>query len=206
MTDRQIRPTEKERREYFRIEDQVLLEHRPIDEAELESLRLRLADRIPDRFTVAANFATHSRAMNRILHGFSARSPELARYLRIMDQKLNQLARLFVMEEMALGVESALRVNLSAGGMVFPARSEIEPGALLELRFALLPEMIGVLAAARVVYCERAATGHPDHPWQVAVEYECIRETDRDLLCAHIMSRETELLRQQREQQGAEEE
>lgn len=206
MSEQQTRPTEEERREYFRIEDQVLLEHRPISEAELEPLRLRLADRIPDRFTVAANFATNSRTMNRILHGFSTRSPELARYLRMMDQKLNQLARLFVMEEMGLTVESALRVNLSAGGMVSPARSEIAPGTLLELRFALLPEMIGVLAAARVVYCERAATGHPDHPWQVAVEYECIRETDRDLLCAHIMSRETELLRQQREQEGGEEE
>jgi len=206
MSEQQTRPTEEERREYFRIEDQVLLEHRPISEAEIEPLRLRLADRIPDRFTVAANFATNSRTMNRILHGFSTRSPELARYLRMMDQKLNQLARLFVMEEMGLTVESALRVNLSAGGMVFPARSEIEPGTLLEMRFALLPEMIGVLAAARVVYCERAATGYPDHPWQVAVEYECIRETDRDLLCAHIMSRETELLRQRREQEDGEEE
>jgi hypothetical protein len=192
----------EERREFYRLDDEVLLDYRRLPEAELEGVRERLADRVPDGFTVAATFQTNSRIMNRMLQGFSASSPELARYLKMMDQKLNHLARLFVMEEMDADAHERVTVNLSAGGMTFPSRQEFSPGDLLEMRVALMPNMVGLLIVARVVYCERSAMPS-DYPWQVAVEYEVLRESDRDLLCSHIMARETELRRLEREaQQG----
>lgn len=187
-----------ERREYFRIDDQVLLNLRPITEAEAVSVHERILERVPDRFTVAANFAVNSRATARLLHGLSSSSPDAARYMKLLDQKVNQLARLFVLEEVERGDYPLLNVNLSAGGLVFPSRSEFTEGDLLEMRMVLYPDMMGILTVARVVYCERLAQQPGDFPWQVAVEYVHIRESDRDLLCSHIMARETELLRRQR--------
>lgn len=188
----------QERREYFRIDDQVLLNLRPITEAEVAAVRERIMERMPDRFTVAANFAVNSRATARLLHGLASSSPDAARYMRLMDQKLNQLARLFVLEEVERGDYPRLNVNLSAGGLVFPTRCEFAAGDLLEMRMVLYPDLVGVLTVARVIYCERLANQPGEFPWQVAVEYAHIRESDRDLLCSHIMARETELLRQQR--------
>jgi len=188
-----------ERREYFRIEDRVVLDCEPIGEEGMSLLRERLDGRVPDRFSVAASFATHSRAMNHLLNGFSGRSAELDRYLRMMDQKLNQLARLFIIEEMDMANRPVLDVNLSAGGLVFPSSDFYDPGQLLQLRLVLLPELLGILVGARVVYCDKAVPGSAEYPWQVAVEYDCIRESDRDLLCSHIMARQTEQRRQQRE-------
>lgn len=195
--DNKNAPSE-ERREYFRIDDQVLLNLRPIVEADVAAVRERILDRVPDRFTVAANFAVNSRATARLLHGLASGSPDAARYMRLMDQKLNQLARLFVLDEVERGDYPLLNVNLSAGGLVFPSRHEFAAGELVEMRMVLYPDMVGILTVSRVIYCERFANQPGDFPWQIAVEYEHIRESDRDLLCSHIMVRETELLRQQR--------
>ncbi|BAZ94989.1 hypothetical protein TspCOW1_32000 [Thiohalobacter sp. COW1] len=189
-----------DRREYFRLDDEVLLDYARVDETQIAALRERIFDRIVDRFTVAATFATSSRTMSRILSSFSAGQPDLARYLKMMDQKLNQLARLFVIEEMNAGEHSVTQVNLSAGGLVFPSTTEFSPDDMLQLRLALLPAMTGILAIVRVIYCERSAQGN-GLPWQVAVEYEYIRESDRDLIASHIMAREAERLRERREQE-----
>jgi hypothetical protein len=198
VSEEESKKSEEDRREYFRIDDQVLLNLRPLEESAMAEVAERIHGRVPDRFTVAANFAVNSRAMARLLHGFSANSPDAARYMKLMDQKLNQLARLFVAEEVGSGEYPRLNVNLSAGGVVFPARQEFTKGQLLETRMVLYPNMTGILTISRVVYCERLANLPGDVPWQVAVEYVHIRESDRDLLCSHIMNRETELLRDQR--------
>ena len=190
----------EDRREYFRLDDEVLLDYTRVDEEQLAGLRERIYDRSVDRFRVAATFATSSRSMSRTLSGFSTSQPDLARYLKQLDQKLNQLARLFVIEEMNATEHAVIRVNLSAGGLVFPSATEFSPGDLLQIRLALLPAMTGILSVARVVYCERS-TDSSGLPWQVAVEYHYIRESDRDLICSHMMSREAEQLREQREQE-----
>lgn len=187
-----------ERREYFRIGDQVLLKVRPVDASEVDAIVERITDRVPDRFTVAANFAVNSRATARLLHGVATDSPDAARYMKALDAKLNHLARLFVLEEVEAGGFPRLDVTLSAGGVIFPAAREFVPGDLLEIRLVLHPNMTGILTVSEVVRCERPDDGPADRPWRVAVEYVHIRESDRDLLVSHIMSRETELLRRQR--------
>ena len=188
-------------REYFRLNDEVLLDYARVDEAQVAALRERIFDRTVDRFTVAATFATSSRTMSRILSSFSSNQPDLARYLKQMDQKLNQLARLFVIEEMNATEHAVTRVNLSAGGLAFPSATEFTPGEMLQIRLALLPAMTGILAVGSVVYCERSPQSN-GLPWQVAVKYEYIRESDRDLICSHMMSREAERLRLEREDGG----
>lgn len=198
MSEQDLSNRSEERREYFRIEDEVLLGIRLLTAQDVTHCVDRITERIPDRFTVAANFAVNSRAMARLLHSFSSQSPDAARFMKLMDQKVNHLARLFVLEEVEKGEYPKLNVNISAGGIVFPSLREFAKDDLLEVRLVLYPAMTGILTVARVVYCERLATTADELPWQIAVEYQHIRESDRDLLCSHIMNRETELLRKQR--------
>ncbi|MFN2309813.1 MAG: PilZ domain-containing protein [Gammaproteobacteria bacterium] len=187
-----------DRRDYFRIDDQVRLNLRPVSEAEVAELRERILGRVPDRFTIAAHFAVSSRATARLLHGLASGAPDAARYMRLMDQKLNQLARLFVLEEVERGEFPRLDVNLSAGGLVFPSPHAFTVDDRLALRMVLYPDMVGILTVAEVVHCDRLANPPDALPWQVGVEYLHIRESDRDLLVSHIMARETEQLRRQR--------
>jgi hypothetical protein len=188
----------EERREYFRIDDEVALDYRLIDQGEADNLRERIRSRVVDRFTAASSFNTTSRQMSHIIHRVQNQSPELARCLQAIDQKLNMVAQLFVSEEMNLSTQVALEVNLSAGGVAFRAPDRMEVGSLLELRMVVFPSLVGILTVSRVIQCEPVQDGNTDLPWQVGVAYEDLRETDRELLVRHIMSKETEQLRSQR--------
>jgi hypothetical protein len=187
-----------ERREYFRIADEIALDYRLLKDEEVDGLLERMRSRLMDRFTAASSFAATTRQMAHLIHKVQTQSPELARCLQAIDQKLNMIAQLFVSEQMALDDQPTREVSLSAGGVAFRAQHELRTDSLLELRMVLFPSMIGILTISRVIHCERMDDGNSRFPWQVAVEYEHLRETDRELLVRHIMSKETEQLRAQR--------
>lgn len=187
-----------ERREYFRIADEIALDYRLLKDEEVDGLLERMRSRLVDRFTAASSFAATTRQMAHLIHKVQTESPELARCLQAIDQKLNMIAQLFVSEQMALDDQPTREVSLSAGGVAFRAQHELRTGSLLELRMVLFPSMIGILTISRVIHCERMDDGNSQFPWQVAVEYEHLRETDRELLVRHIMAKETEQLRAQR--------
>ena len=187
-----------ERREYFRIADEIALDYRLLKDEEVDGLLERMRSRLVDRFTAASSFAATTRQMAHLIHKVQTESPELARCLQAIDQKLNMIAQLFVSEQMALDDQPTREVSLSAGGVAFRAQHELRTDSLLELRMVLFPSMIGILTISRVIHCERMDDGNSQFPWQVAVEYEHLRETDRELLVRHIMSKETEQLRAQR--------
>ncbi|MFZ0468053.1 MAG: PilZ domain-containing protein [Thiogranum sp.] len=187
-----------ERREYFRIADEIALDYRLLKDKEVDGLLERMRSRLVDRFTAASSFAATTRQMAHLIHKVQTQSPELARCLQAIDQKLNMIAQLFVSEQMALDDQPTREVSLSAGGVAFRAQHELRTDSLLELRMVLFPSMIGILTISRVIHCERMDDGNSQFPWQVAVEYEHLRETDRELLVRHIMSKETEQLRAQR--------
>jgi len=188
-----------ERREYFRIDDEVALDYRLISEGEAERVREKIQSRMVDRFTAASSFTATSRQMTHVMHKVQNQSPELARCLQAIDQKLNMLAQLFVSEEINLHEQPTREVILSAGGIAFRVQHEIKVDSLLELRMVLFPSLVGILTVSRVVQCDRAGDGNLKFPWQIAVVYEHLRETDRECLVRHIMLKETRQLRSRSE-------
>jgi len=188
-----------ERREYFRIDDEVALDYRLISEGEAERVREKIQSRMVDRFTAASSFTATSRQMTHVMHKVQNQSPELARCLQAIDQKLNMLAQLFVSEEINLHEQLTREVNLSAGGIAFRVQHEVKVDSLLELRMVLFPSLVGILTVSRVTQCDRAGDGNLKFPWQIAVVYEHLRETDREFLVRHIMLKETRQLRSRRE-------
>ena len=188
----------EERREYFRIDDEVALDYRLISPGEAELLREKIKSRVVDRFTVASSFTATSRQMTHVIYKVQNQSPELARCLQAIDQKLNMIAQLFVSEEMDLHEQSTREVNLSAGGISFRSQQEIRIDSLLELRMVLFPSLVGILTVSRAVQCERVNDANLKFPWQISVVYEHLRESDRELLVRHIMSKETQQPRSRR--------
>ncbi len=184
-----------DRREYFRIDDEVALDYREVNEDEADQLLERIQSRLVDRFTAASSFAATTRQMTHVIHKVQTQNPELARCLQAIDQKLNMITQLFVTEEMDTAQQSTREVSLSAGGVAFRAQHELKPGSLLELRMVLFPALVGIVTISRVVTCALVEDGNKRYPWQVAVEYQHLRETDRELLVRHIMAKETEQLR-----------
>ena len=52
-----------ERREYFRIADEIALDYRPLKDEEVDGLLERMRSRLVDRFTAASSFAATTRQM-----------------------------------------------------------------------------------------------------------------------------------------------
>ena len=187
-----------ERREYFRIADEIALDYRLISDDEADRLVEKIQSRQVDRFTASSSFAATTRQMTHVMHKVQSESAELARCLQAIDQKLNMVAQLFVTEEMELNEQPTREVNLSAGGVAFRAQHEIGMDSLLELRMVLFPSLVGILTVSRVIHCERINDDNRQFPWQIAVVYEHLRESDREHLVRHIMARETQQLRGER--------
>ncbi len=190
--------SDDDRREFFRIEDEIALDYRIIQEDEVDRLLERIQSHLVDRFTAASSFAATTRQMAHVIHKVQLDTPELARCLQAIDQKLNMIAQLFVSEEMETSEQATREVSLSAGGIAFRAQNELKIDSLLELRMVLFPALAGIMTISRVIHCVRVEDDDTKFPWQVAVEYEHLREIDRELLVRHIMAKETEKLRAQR--------
>ncbi|MEE9343656.1 MAG: PilZ domain-containing protein [Gammaproteobacteria bacterium] len=187
-----------ERREYFRVEDKVALDYRIVSGAEVDTLRKKIMTNTAGRFTTASDFDTISHQIGHAMHTVKAETPEVARVLDALDKKLNTLAQMMVSEEIKLDDYVAREANVSAGGIAFRSEHEIQAGDLLETRIVLLPAMIGILTISRVVYCERVEDENRKLPWQVAINHEVFRESDRELMVRHVMGKETERLRKRR--------
>lgn len=187
---------QSERREYFRISDDVTLSARKIEgEDDMDMVRGRLCDAIPDRFMLAASFTAQSTDMQRLLHNMPGKSADLTAYLAKLDNKLNRLAQYMVLDCMHVEERPLEAVNLSAGGVAFHHEAGFKVDDMLEVRMVLYPDLIGILAIARVVGCEPETSGG----YQIAVEFNEMRERDRDLLVKHAIHRDTVLRRKERE-------
>ncbi len=182
-----------ERREHYRIKDEVVLQYRRLAESTCEQLAGRVGDSLPNAFSIKARFLALDQRMIPALKQIESTSPAVARYLCLLDQKLGILAEYITRQELDALRSEPVEVDISAGGIAFGTDIPIERGALLELQLLLLPSLVGIQAYGRVVYCKPAPG--PSPAYRVGVRYECIQEEDRDLIAQHVLHRDAERLR-----------
>ena len=180
-----------ERRDFFRIEDHVVLNYRRVPQGQLPQPLQHLED---NGFSLAATFAGISQRTRSLQQQVRQDSPATADYLKALEQKVDMLAQVLMLREMELDEQETREVNLSAGGMEFRTKEALEPGNWLEIKFVVFPDRLGILAGCRVVRCERD-TGCWQHPYRVAVEFTHIRESDRQLIVRHVLSRQSQRIR-----------
>lgn len=194
---------EAERRRYFRVDDRAILKYRGLSPGEREALVARLSRAPATRQALANNFANISQQMQRLLRKVEQTEPEIALCLETLNEKLDTLARQLSLEASEMADEPVRAVNLSAAGIRFEAKDGLDPGRVLELRLLLLPSCVGVSAVGTVVRCDDAAPGGSRLPYRIAVDFDYLRDDDRELLVQHVVRRQTEQLRKSRGQGSA---
>lgn len=197
MTNDELEKMKDERREFFRIDDSIQVSYREIDAqtlpANVDDKRLQ-----NDRFTVMTRLQTISQHLSAPLHRIEQRDPDVADYLRALDEKISLLGHSFLSEERELLGQPSQSVNLSAGGLAMDVARPLTLGASVEIKLLLLPSYTGVIAYGEVVGVEPSAEGNADYPHHVRINFTLIRSSDQDALIRHIMRRQGELLRQRR--------
>lgn len=187
-----------ERRQYYRIDDDVALKYRVVRREELDDALSRLKEGYPDLLGVASAFADMNVRMNHALDKCRQETPEVALYLEALNEKLDTLIHLLAVSDAGLPDRPTHRVNLSASGIRFNAREDIPAGTALEIKLVFFPSFMCIMSFGTVVRCVRAQNAPPGYPYDLALEFLFIRESDRELLVRHILQKESTALRSAR--------
>ena len=192
--NRQASPDQQpaERRRFCRIDDDIILRYRVIGMQETPADIENLDVCLPNRLTLSSTFASTTQQMQPLLAKIQEQSLEIAEYLRLIDRKLDLVARAFLLQEINVEEEPICRVNLSAGGIAFYEENPLAAGTTLELELILLPSYVGILVYGKVAYRKHEPDVVTGLPFRIGVEFCKLRERDRDLIENHVLSREPE--------------
>ena len=189
-----------ERRRYFRIEERALIKYRVIQEDMLdEERKFIFLNEIKVENVHAALVGIDLRLQD--LVGALRREDKLvAEAIDLLNRKLTLLERVVSLEN-AYGATSEYcehdptEINISGGGISLNAKSPLAVNAYLAIDIVLLPTNHPMRVIGRVVDCREIDTGG----FAIAIEFEDIREEDRDVLIQHIVRKQSEVLREQRD-------
>jgi len=197
VTDDQKISIEDERRRFFRIEDLVHLTFRIIDETELAYKTDLLEKGLVEQFMITSSLAAVTADMSATLRKIEVNDPDVAHYLKSLDQKIDMIGRAFMVDEVNTQDNQACAVNLSASGIAFHHENEIPVGTYLEIKMLLMPSNAGVLTYGKVIGNDKVA-GIKGTDIQVRVDFTHLREEDRDLLIRHVIRKQGDMLRERR--------
>jgi hypothetical protein len=199
MTQDEKETSHDERREFFRIDDSIQVSYRVITLNEIpQSIDEKL--RGNDRFTVMTRLQNISQHLSAPLHRIEQHDPDVADYLKALDEKINLLGQTFLAQENELLARPSRSVNLSAGGIAMDITEKLAEGDLVELKLLLLPSYMGVMAYGEVIGIEEKAGDDEAYPYHTRINFSLIRNSDQEALIRHITRRQGEMLRQRRVQ------
>lgn len=175
-----------ERRDYFRIRDEVQLRYTCIDQSSA------LASRIPPEFRddIGYSLVRELQLIDRdhalLLRAIAEENRDLESYLKAINRKIELIASMIASEHETLDHKEQQVVSLSEGGLSFRAKKELPHDGHLALQLTLLPSHMTLVLFGRVINCS-TIEGDPNNGFSVAVSFINLSEEDRQTLARHVM-------------------
>lgn len=187
-----------ERREYFRITDQVALTYRIVDEQDI-ARALNEDQPALDMTSILASCAGTTLDLKHAVDKCRRDFPEVAACLEVLNAKMDLLVRLMLASGKELPDHPTHEVDLSASGLGFRSAHELPAETLLEMKLLFFPSFTHILTYGRVVRCYPDDTSQDEFSHTVAVEFTHLEETQKELLIRQVLQRESALLREARD-------
>jgi len=184
---------EEDRREYYRIEDTIALEIRPLSALEAAGQEV-LQDASP-LFNLLSELHLSEFESQHLLRQISERDRNIANYLKVMNKRIDLLSQ--VVAHTVLGKFGEPQpVVLSEGGIEFEHHLAYPTGSHLAIKLLLMPQALGLLLRAKVTHCEPESFG----TFEIGTEFEALTDAQRQLLARYILQRQAHERRLAREQ------
>ena len=188
-------PGNEERRRYFRIDDNVCMDVRRINQRAVD-VELDLFNKKRESFCM----------LNSILHNkeqhlpqqtvLRNKYPEVAAYIGYLEERIDALSKIVMSQEDEAELPIC-HVNLSAQGIRFFSNKAYQDEDLVEIRLILKPSCARVLLIGTVVWCIEDQQAPTAERYAVAVDFTYIYEADREVLVKHIHNKQLQLFQQQ---------
>ena len=183
---------EEDRREYYRIEDSIALEIRPLSALEAAGQEV-LQDASP-LFNVLSELHLSEFESQHLLRQINERDRAIAAFLKSQNKRIDLLSQVIALT--ALGqIGEPQPVIISEGGIDFQNPIPIATGAHLSVKMVLMPQAHGLLLRARVTHCDRKGDGY-----DIGTEFEHLTDAQRQLLARYILQKQAQERRLAREQ------
>ena len=188
-----------DRRNFYRLDDDVYLEYRVIQKKQVQELLAGLLSQESTQNNLVSEITDLTRQTNAQLKSIKKSHPVIARYLSALDEKIGMIAQhVSTFDGVGKGKPNR-RVNISAGGMAFYSQGQFQPETLLAISMKLFPSHREILTYGPVVYCRFEPDIEPSMPYRTAVNFAYMRERDREALNTHILERQFTAIRAQRQ-------
>ena len=184
----------EEKRRYFRVNDTINLLHKVIDEDDVDKLS-HVTNDVLGNCTLPVALEVLNEEARMLAPRLERRDPEFFDYLKILDTKINLIAKAMTVRDDEFSKHDKREVSLSGAGLAFTNPEPIEVGTLLELRMLLTSCLAVIVAFARVVQCKAIADNPSETGYEICVEYINMKDEDRELLVKHVVKKQLQQLR-----------
>jgi hypothetical protein len=171
---------DSDRREYFRIDDKLILRYRAVPP---ESVGRMPAERHFDNsemFALLRELRQIDQEHNNVLRGLAEQNRELGTYLKSLNRKIELVANALATMDGGQQQQTPQHVSISEASLAFRTSNNLITGNFVALELVLLPSHTGLALYGEVVEA-RDANG------LTVVSFVRLRESDRQILARHIL-------------------
>jgi len=188
----------EDRRGFFRIDDEVSLFYKKIDEKRVTEPH-HVSDNILTScsLSTALEMVSHDSAL--LLHRLEKNQPEVADYLKLIEAKVDLLAQAIMMQGFQFKENDTRNVNISATGIAFNCEELLNEGDYLEIKMMLISSMAVIVTYGRVVYGKNGQSNDSQYPYFVGVDFLNMKDEDREMLIKYVVKKQLQQIRDKKQ-------
>jgi hypothetical protein len=185
-----------DRREYFRVEDQVILRYRNVPPHVIAHTPAERHFDNSEMFALLRELRHIDQEHNNVLRGIAEQNRELGAYLKSVNRKIDLIANALATLNQDQEQQAPQSVSISEGGLAFRFDPNVAVGNYLALELVLLPSHTGLALYAEVIDAR-------DTKDLTVVSFVRLRESDRQILAKHILQVQITAKKQQHDGEAA---
>jgi hypothetical protein len=197
MDEINIMKTE-ERRSFFRIDDEVNLFYKKIEE-QLVTEPHHVSDNILNSCSLTTALEMVSQESISLLHRIEKNLPDVADYLRLIGTKIDLIAQAVMMQGFQFKESETRNVNISATGMAFNCEEQLKAGDYLEIKILLVSSMAVIVTYGKVIYSKNSESSDIQYPYFVGVDFIDMKDEDRELLIKYVVKKQLQQIRDKKQ-------
>lgn len=175
------------RRNYFRVNHDVIFECRSVDTYCAAHGEPESAFDDSTATGLTAELRRIDREAAKTLKALADRDPILSNYLHLLTKKVDLVARHTLVAAAMPEPHGTKRINLSESGLAFNSDKAFYKGKFLAIRLLFLPSYVPMTAFAEVVRCQSKPTEDGQETYHVAARFHRLPSADRQELTRQIM-------------------
>ena len=180
----------QERRRFFRVDDEVVMDFQTISRDEFEQWRTQ-------HQLQSSELKQLEQELTLMIHQVRSTHPGIGQLMELFNRKINLLHKKPSHGERDISpTEALIRVNLSACGIAFYSDENLQDETHMLLNLQLKPSNATLSLAGNIVASEEV--NHEYGRYQVRVNFDGLKEAEQEMLIQHLFQLQSRTLRQQR--------